>query len=75
MHLGQIMQRQVEHQKSHIATIARQFLGTDTEPEGLANYGAQLVRRLLDDGKSVDEVVWTIIPTAAAACATQAQGV
>lgn len=51
------MQRQVEHQKSHIATIARQFLGTDAEPEGLANYGAQLVRRLLDDGKSVDEVV------------------
>ncbi|PLN76109.1 heme peroxidase [Aspergillus taichungensis] len=71
--LGQVMRRQVEHQQSPIATIARQVLGTDTEPEGLANYGAQLVRRLLDDGKSVDEVVWTIIPTAAAACATQAQ--
>lgn len=73
--LGQVMRKQVEHQQSHIASIARHVLGADSEPEGLANYGAQLVRRLLDDGKSVDEVVWTIIPTAAAACATQAQGV
>lgn len=73
--LGQVMRTQVQHQQSHIASIARQVLGTDSKPEGLANYGAQLVRRLLDDGNSVDEVVWTIIPTAAAACATQAQGV
>ncbi|PKY04594.1 heme peroxidase [Aspergillus campestris IBT 28561] len=73
--LGQVMRKQVEHQQSHLASIARQVLGTESEPENLVNYGAQLVRRLLDDGKSVDEVVWTIIPTAAAAaCATQAQG-
>lgn len=41
----------------------------------LTEYGAHLIKRLLDGGKSVDEVVWTIIPTMAAAVATQAQGV
>lgn len=41
----------------------------------LRSYGAEVVDRLLGSGKGVDEAVWTIIPTAAAACATQAQGV
>ena len=39
----------------------------------LEDYGVQLIKRLFEGGKSVDEVVWTIIPTAAAAVATQAQ--
>ncbi|KAL2793140.1 heme peroxidase [Aspergillus keveii] len=39
----------------------------------LPGFGPQLVRRLREGGKSVEEAVWTIIPTAAAACATQAQ--
>lgn len=39
----------------------------------LQNYGIQLLQRLFQGGKSVDEVVWTIIPTIAAAVATQAQ--
>ncbi|KAL4739296.1 heme peroxidase [Aspergillus similis] len=37
-------------------------------------YGPQLVKRLKEGGRSVEEVVWMIIPTAAAACATQATG-
>ncbi|KIV87049.1 hypothetical protein PV11_02620 [Exophiala sideris] len=41
--------------------------------ELLADYGTKLLSRLFEGGKSVDEVVWTIIPTAAAAVATQAQ--
>jgi hypothetical protein len=41
----------------------------------LKDYGTRLVDRLFEGGKSIDEVVWTIIPTAAAAAATQAQGV
>ncbi len=39
----------------------------------LGEYGTRLLRRLLESGSSVDEVVWTIIPTVAAAVATQAQ--
>ncbi|MCJ1351753.1 MAG: hypothetical protein MMC33_001737 [Icmadophila ericetorum] len=42
---------------------------------GLTDYGARLVERLFKDGKSVDEVVNIIIPTAAAAVGTQAQGI
>ena len=41
----------------------------------LSDYGVRLLQRLFDGGKSVDEVVWTIVPTAAAAVATQGQGV
>ena len=39
----------------------------------LQDYGVNLLQRLFDGGKSVDDVVWTIIPTVAAAVATQAQ--
>jgi len=41
--------------------------------ELLQDYGTKFLQRLFDGGKSVDEVVYTIIPTAAAAVATQAQ--
>lgn len=46
-----------------------------TEHKGLSDFGVRLVERLSEGGKSVDEVTWTVIPTAAAAVATQAQGV
>lgn len=42
--------------------------------ELLGDYGVKMIRRLLKGGKTVDEVVWTIIPTAAAGVATQTQG-
>ncbi|KAL3419627.1 linoleate diol synthase [Phlyctema vagabunda] len=38
------------------------------------DYGTNLIKRLSEGDKSVDEVVWSIIPTAAAAVATQGQG-
>lgn len=47
---------------------------TETAQHLLGDYGVNMIRRLFKGGKSVDEVVWTIIPTAAAAVATQAQG-
>jgi len=41
--------------------------------ELLEDYGVKLLERLFEGGKSVDEVAYTVIPTAAAAIATQAQ--
>ncbi len=49
------------------------FFSTGTAGELLEDYGTHFLKRLFEGGKSVDEVVSTIIPTAAAACATQAQ--
>jgi hypothetical protein len=43
--------------------------------KGLADYGVHLIKRLLEDGKSVEEVVWGIIPTACAAGPNQGQAV
>ncbi|KAF2995005.1 hypothetical protein E8E14_001815 [Neopestalotiopsis sp. 37M] len=41
----------------------------------LEHFGRDLIKRLMEQGqgKDVDEVVWALIPTAAAACATQGQ--
>ncbi|KAI9928451.1 hypothetical protein MW887_002496 [Aspergillus wentii] len=60
--------------KGQLFTRIRQILGHSRRGAALTDYGPELVRRLLDGGKTVDEVVWILIPTAAAACATQAQG-
>ncbi|KIW18357.1 hypothetical protein PV08_02645 [Exophiala spinifera] len=46
---------------------------TSTAGQLLEDYGIRFLKRLFEGGKTVDEVVWTIIPTAAAAVATQAQ--
>ncbi|KAJ5670081.1 uncharacterized protein N7477_005444 [Penicillium maclennaniae] len=77
--MGSIMAKAVSGTKYNLmsrfmhafGSFMHAFGGTET---GATSYGPQLVERLLRGGKSVDEVVWTIIPTAAAACATQAQG-
>lgn len=47
----------------------------DEVPDELQDYGKHLIERFSRGGKSVDNVVAAIIPTAAAAVATQAQGV
>lgn len=39
----------------------------------LQDYGLKLIQRMMEGGKSVDDTAWAIIPTAAAAVATQAQ--
>lgn len=41
----------------------------------LDSYGNDFIRRLLKAGKSVDEITWIIMPTAAAATANQGQQV
>ncbi|KAL4820257.1 heme peroxidase [Aspergillus spinulosporus] len=50
------------------------FGGKNSSSLSMNGYGPQLVKRLREGGRSVEEVVWMIIPTAAAACATQATG-
>ncbi|GME25196.1 Psi-producing oxygenase A [Neofusicoccum parvum] len=52
--------------------MLRDFLSPSTGPN-LPGAGKELISRLLEGGKSVEEVVWELIPTAAAAAATQAQ--
>ncbi|GFG11879.1 psi-producing oxygenase A [Aspergillus lentulus] len=70
--MGTIMAKSVSNAGDSVVRRFMQALGRSEAGPG--SYGQQLVNRLLREGKSVDEVVWTIIPTAAAACATQAQG-
>lgn len=76
--LGEVMQRHVASLNKHPFAIARDILGSHSASSKecvLVDYGPQLINRVSNGGGSTDEVVWTIIPTAAAACATQAQGV
>lgn len=68
--MGSIMAKAVSDVKYNVISRLMHAFGRP----GIS-YGPRLVKRLLRVEKSVDEVVWTIIPTAAAACATQAQGV
>ncbi|GIK07532.1 hypothetical protein Aspvir_003198 [Aspergillus viridinutans] len=70
--MGAIMAKSVSNARDSVVRRFMQALGRSEA--GAASYGPQLVNRLLREGNSVDEVAWTIIPTAAAACATQAQG-
>ncbi|KAH6610036.1 fatty acid oxygenase [Trichoderma cornu-damae] len=72
--LGEAMQQVVADVKSRRFSTLRQMLGMEFAHTLLSSYGDRFVQRLLDGGRSVDDVVWTIIPTAAAASATQAQG-
>ncbi|KAF7594156.1 hypothetical protein BBP40_010005 [Aspergillus hancockii] len=75
--LGEIMQKHVANLNKPHFGLARDFLGshsTSSKKCPLTDYGAELDTRLSNGGNSADEVAWTIIPTAAAACATQAQG-
>lgn len=51
----------------------RDLFSLGTAGQLLEDYGSHLLRRLFEGGQSVDEVVAAIIPTAAAAVATQAQ--
>lgn len=71
--MGSMMVKAVSDSKHN--AISRFMYAFGRIETSAASYGPQLVKRLLRGGNSVDEVVWTIIPTAAAACATQAQGV
>lgn len=73
--LGNIVQDMVERITNDGFAHVKEAFGLSSSEKVLRDYGTHLVERLSNGGKSVDEVVWTIIPTAAAAVATQAQGV
>jgi hypothetical protein len=76
--LGEAMRKHVAGLSKPHFGISRDILGThssSSKSRSLIDYGPELDTRLCKGGNSADEVTWTIIPTAAAACATQAQGV
>ncbi|KAI1119929.1 hypothetical protein F5Y10DRAFT_290643, partial [Nemania abortiva] len=68
------MQMVVEGAKASSFPSLRSVLRMHPGDRVLRSYGLELVKRLLGGGKSVDEAVWTIIPTAAAASSAQAHG-
>jgi hypothetical protein len=73
--MGEVLQQTVADIKSRHFPSLKQMFSMQSANTTLNSYGDQLVERLLDGGRGVDDTVWTIIPTAAAASATQAQGV
>lgn len=73
--LGRVMEIATAEVKSQRFTGLKSLLGMGKSQSALVDYGAQFINRLLGVSNGVDDTVWTIIPTAAAACATQAQGV
>ncbi|KAL1639238.1 hypothetical protein SLS58_008080 [Diplodia intermedia] len=72
--LGDVMRKAVEGATRSPGLIQRllDFLAPTSGPP-LPGFGKELVSRLLESGKSVEDVVWELIPTQAAAAATQAQ--
>lgn len=73
--LGDAMTPSVTAAKNEHFSNFRHMMGITPTEDILKEFGTRLIDRLFEGGKSIDEVVWTIIPTAAAAAATQAQGV
>ena len=53
----------------------KSILGMGKSESALGDYGKQLLVKVFAVSKDTDEAVWAILPTAAAACATQSQGV
>ncbi|KAL3479234.1 heme peroxidase [Aspergillus californicus] len=72
--MGEIMSKAVAETSGYTFSHPSRLLSSFSSKSSLPGFGPQLVKRLREGGKSVEEAVWTIIPTAAAACATQAQG-
>jgi hypothetical protein len=50
-------------------------LHVEKEDPVLPELGTKLIQRLFDQGLSLDEVIWTIVPTSAAAAPIQTQGI
>jgi hypothetical protein len=73
--LGEAMTSSVTAVKNEHFSGFKHMMGITSTEKLLKDYGSRLVDRLFEGGKSIDEVVWTLIPTAAVASATQAQGV
>ena len=70
--LGELYRGVVEAVKEERFHALKEMMGIGTEV--MPDYGTDFIRRLLKDGMSVDEVVWTVIPLAAET-SFQGQGV
>ncbi|KAB2572892.1 Psi-producing oxygenase A [Lasiodiplodia theobromae] len=72
--LAEVMRKAVEsaNRSPGLFQMIMDFL-TPTSGPPLPGFGKELVSRLLERGKSVEEIVWELIPTQAAAAATQGQ--
>lgn len=75
--LGGVMRKVVEGAKHHPGLIKTLMglLGHGSEVPHIPGFGKDMVLRLLSDGKSVEDVVWELVPTQSAAAATQAAAV
>ena len=65
----------VEAVKAERFRMLKDILGINADESMLPDYGTRFVQRLFEGGKSLDEVVWTIVPTASAAGPIQGQAV
>lgn len=75
--LGNVMRRVVESAKHHpgLIKMLMGLLGHGGEVPDIPGFGRDMVLRLLSGGKSVEDVVWELVPTQAAAAATQGAAV
>jgi hypothetical protein len=75
--LGEVVEKAVNgiNRRGIIHRLGQWWSERNSEYPSLDSYGPRLVARFLDKSRSVDETVWTIIPTAAATYAPIAQGV
>lgn len=73
--MGDVMQQTVADIKSSHFPSLKHMFSMQSADTTLNSYSDQLVERLLDGGRGVDDTVWSIIPTAAAASTTQVQRV
>lgn len=73
--LGEVTKASVTAVKNERFSVFKHMIGLGSSEAFLTEYGTRLIDRLFEGGKSIDEVVWTITPTAAAAAVPQAQGV
>lgn len=75
--LGSVMRRVVESAKHHpgLIKMLMGLLGHGGEVPDIPGFGRDMVLRLLSGGKSVEDVVWELVPTQAAAAATQGAAV
>jgi hypothetical protein len=73
--LQQAVTPAVEAVKTERFHMLKEMIGMGHQNTALRDYGTNLIQRLLRGGKSLEEVAWTIIPTAPAAGPIQSQGV
>jgi hypothetical protein len=59
----------------HIPSLLSKLLYLNKQDPTLSEYGPALIRRLFAQGLTLEEVIWTIVPTSAAAAPIQTQAI